>query len=369
MAIADAPTTKPINRKAVRRSVQIWMLIGVIMVFMQVVIGGVTRLTDSGLSITEWAVIQGTLPPMNAAEWDLAFEAYKGAAKKQYETLHANMTLSEFKFIYFWEYFHRLWARLMGFAFILPFAFFLVKGWLPKWLLKRLGIVIGLAALAATFGWVMVASGLNDDARTWVSAYKLITHLGIATILFGYLFWTWLMARQPLRTDAGLVQLKQLAWITTAVLLVQILFGGLMAGMRAGLLHPYWPMFVEGERLLWALGGSVSAENFVNYEASAYVKAIVQIIHRVAAYALVALIGFFAWRAFQRPISQRLRRGVILLLGLVGVQFILGVLTVINSVGRIPIDYGVLHQGAALLLFVSMLYVNYQFVSHKHRTV
>jgi len=365
IATSEAPNTTKVTRKPVPRPVQIWLLVGLIMVFMQVVIGGVTRLTDSGLSITEWAVIQGTLPPMNAAEWDAAFEAYKVAAKKQFETLHADMTLSEFKFIYFWEYFHRLWARLMGFVFIIPFGLFLWKKWLPKWLLRRLGIVIGLAALAATFGWIMVASGLNDDTRTWVSAYKLITHLGIATVLFGYLFWTWLLAKQPLRTDAGFTKLKQLAWITTGVLIVQILFGGLMAGMRAGLLHPYWPMFVEGERLLGALNAPVSADSFVNYEPSASVKAIIQIVHRVTAYALVALIGFFAWRAIKRPVSQRLRNGIYVLLGLVGVQFVLGVLTVINSVGSIPIDYGVLHQGAALLLFAAMLFVNYQFVGHK----
>lgn len=107
-----SPTSTPIA-SPLPRPVQIWLLIGVFMVFMQVVIGGVTRLTDSGLSITEWAVIQGTVPPMNEADWQLAFDAYKVAAKKQYESLHADMSLQEFKFIYFWEYFHRLWARLM----------------------------------------------------------------------------------------------------------------------------------------------------------------------------------------------------------------------------------------------------------------
>ena len=174
-----------------KKVVQVWLLIGVIMVFVQIVVGGITRLTDSGLSITEWAVIQGTIPPLNEAEWTAAFEQYKTAAKKQFESLHANMSLSEFKIIFFWEYIHRLWARLMGLVFLFPFLYFLWKKYLPKWLVKRLGVVIALAALEALMGWIMVKSGLNEDTRTWVSAYKLVAHLSIATILLGYLFWTW----------------------------------------------------------------------------------------------------------------------------------------------------------------------------------
>ena len=126
------------------------------MIFFQVVIGGITRLTDSGLSITEWAVIQGTIPPLNEAEWEEAFDMYKEMAKKQYESIHADMTISGFKFIYFWEYLHRLWARLMLMVFLFPFFYYLYKKWLPKWLVKDLGIVIFLASLAAIFGIIMV---------------------------------------------------------------------------------------------------------------------------------------------------------------------------------------------------------------------
>jgi len=211
------------NERVVRRVVRWWLVVGLVMVFFQVFIGGVTRLTDSGLSITEWAVIQGTLPPLNAGEWDVAFEKYKVSAKRQYESLHGDMTMSEFKVIFFWEYFHRLWARLMGFVFIIPFFYFLYKKWMPGWLLKRLGVVILLASAAATFGWIMVASGLNEDNRTWVSAYKLMTHLGIATVLFGYLFWTWLRTHQVNNFVAGESKLKRFAWFTTVVLGIQIL--------------------------------------------------------------------------------------------------------------------------------------------------
>ncbi len=347
----------------VSRPVRWWLLVGVVMVFFQVFIGGVTRLTDSGLSITEWAVIQGTLPPMNQADWDLAFDKYKVAAKKQYESLHGDMTLSEFKVIFFWEYFHRLWARMMGFVFLFPFLFFLFKGMLPSWMVKRLGVVILLAMLAATFGWIMVASGLNDDTRTWVSAYKLMTHLAIATVLFAYLYWTWLRAQQPFTKDEGFYSLKRFAWIVTGVLFVQILLGGLMAGMRAGLVHPYFPFFVEGDRLLEALtnNSDLSSKSLVNYESAAAIKAWVQIVHRGFAYILSFLILGLFFKARKLKISKNLNKGLVLLVSLLVIQFILGILTVINSIGRIPIFYGVFHQAVALLLLISLLTVNYQF--------
>ena len=347
---------------SIQKPVQVWLLIGVVMVFLQVVIGGVTRLTDSGLSITEWEVIQGTLPPMNPEAWEEAFEAYKVAAKKQYETLHADMTMQEFKFIYFWEYFHRLWARLIGLVFLFPFLFFLVKKWLPRWLIKRLGIVIALAAAVASFGWIMVASGLHDDSRTWVSAYKLIIHLSLATVLFGYLFWTWRLSVQTESKERAHIFQKRLAWATVIVLMIQIVFGGLMAGMRAGLLHPYFPMFVEGGRLMDALGSQadLGVGSFIDYEPAASVKALVQIVHRATAYLLVALSIWLGYKTL--PIaSKNLRQAYWLFTGMLGLQFLLGVLTVINCFGKVPVGYGVLHQAGALILLATILHVCFQF--------
>ncbi len=346
----------------IRRPVRVWLLIGVVMVFFQVLIGGVTRLTDSGLSITEWSVIQGTLPPMDETAWLHAFDQYKEAAKKQFESLHADMTLSEFKLIYFWEYFHRLWARTMGFVFLIPFVFFLIKKWMPRWLMQRLGIVILLALLAAVFGWIMVVSGLNNDNRTWVSAYKLVAHLGIATALFGYLFWTWLRAAQPMSKDGHLSNLKKLGWLVAAVLFIQIIFGGLMAGMRAGLIHPHFPVFVEGERFVHALAtqSDLGANQIVDYEASGFVKAIVQLLHRATAWILSGLVLLFYFRANKLQISRRLAFGNKLLVGMLIIQFIIGVFTVINSTGRIPLFWGVVHQAGALLLLICLLFVIYQ---------
>jgi len=275
------------------------------------------------------------------------------------------MMLSEFKVIFFWEYIHRLWARTMGFVFIFPFLFFVVVKWIPKWLMKDLGIVVGLAALAATFGWIMVASGLNEDNRTWVSAYKLVAHLSIATSVFSYLFWTYLKASQPeVEVSERLGKLRKTAWGVTVVLMVQIIFGGLMAGMKAGLIHPYFPMFVEGNRLMSALNSGNA--DLMNYESSASIKAWVQIIHRTTAYLLTGLIVWFFIKLMKEKTSLRLQRANYILLALIGVQFLLGVLTVINSFGSIPVGYGVMHQGVALLLLISMLYIIFQL---KNRSV
>ncbi len=352
-----------VSNLQIKRPVKIWLFIGLVMVFFQVIIGGVTRLTDSGLSITEWAVIQGTLPPMNESEWLNAFEQYKQAAKKQFESLHADMGLSEFKVIYFWEYFHRLWARLMGFVFLFPFLFFLWKKWIPKWLLKNLGIVILLAALAAVFGWIMVASGLHEDNRTWVSAYKLVGHLSIATALFGFLFWTWLKSTQPYASDAEYTNLKRFSRNIILIILLQIVFGGLMAGMRAGLIHPHFPWFIEGHRLANALSATAEAnvEGIVNYETGIFAKGIVQVLHRATAYILSIMIVIFFIKARKLNISNRLRFGNNLLFGMLIIQFLLGVLTVINCIGKVPIFYGAVHQAGALILLIISLFVYYQF--------
>jgi cytochrome c oxidase assembly protein subunit 15 len=281
------------------------------------------------------------------------------------------MSISEFKVIFFWEYIHRFWARFMGIVFAVPFLWFLWNKQFPKWLIKRLGIVVSLAAAAATFGWIMVASGLNDDTRTWVSAYKLIIHLGLASTLLGYLFWTYLLAAQPQRQDCHFAAQQRFGIIVTFVLVVQILFGGLMAGMRAGLIHPYFPLFVEGNRF-WSIFSDTSQFNLSainDYESSLYIKGIVQILHRSTAYILVSLLLLFIVRLVKKPISARLFNGSVSLGVIVGIQFFLGVLTIVNSIGNIPVAYGSIHQGVALLLFLNMLFVLYQMTPNRTKYI
>ena len=171
------------------RIVKAWLIIGIIMLFFQIIIGGVTRITGSGLSITKWEIVTGTFPPLTESKWQEEFDAYKKTP--QYQKINKGMMLgsvfdsSSFKFIYFWEYFHRLWARLMGFVFVIPLLFFYVKKWVDKKLLVKLSYVFLGATLAAFFGWIMVASGLKE--RPWVNAYNLSLHLGIALLTLGFL--------------------------------------------------------------------------------------------------------------------------------------------------------------------------------------
>jgi heme a synthase len=171
-----------------RKWITTWLFIGVVMVFFQILLGGITRLTGSGLSITRWEIVTGTVPPLNATEWQEAFDLYKETP--QYQQINAGMSLSQFKFIFFWEYLHRLWARTMGFVFLFPFIFFLWRRSLSKEILRRLLVVVILAAVAALFGWIMVASGLIN--RPWVNAYKLTVHLCLGISLFIFLGYTWL---------------------------------------------------------------------------------------------------------------------------------------------------------------------------------
>jgi cytochrome c oxidase assembly protein subunit 15 len=342
------------------KAINYWLWIGLFMVFIQVMIGGITRLTDSGLSITEWEVVKGTLPPLNEADWETEFQKYKTAAKTQFERLHADMTLEEFKWIYFWEWFHRLWARIMGFVFILPLLFFWWKGWLDRKIFKRLMLILLFAGGAGVMGWVMVASGLNDDSRTWVSAYKLIAHLIIAAFTFIAIYWTILW----IKTDPG--QIKRhtsFHWSILGLLVVisiQILWGGLMAGMRAAVMHPQWPFFLQADGFYAALqSGTSTPIDWINYEPSAYVKGIVQLGHRIFAYIAALWTIILSVQLYRYYYDFRIRRLSFWMITLVLFQFILGVITIMGSKGSVPLFWGVAHQLGAFVLLLVMLKAKY----------
>jgi cytochrome c oxidase assembly protein subunit 15 len=355
-------------QKEIYKPLKIWLIIGLVMVLLQVMIGGITRLTNSGLSITEWNIIKGTIPPLSNDAWVQTFEQYKIHAKKQYESLHAGMTMSEFKFIYFWEYFHRLWARFIGFVFVIGLVIFLLMRKIDMKLFIQLMIVFGLAMLEAVFGIIMVYSGLGDDTRTWVSAYKLIIHLIIATLIFGYLFYVYLCYTQKNTHDFGLS--KNLKIISTSIivlLFIQILFGGLMAGMRAGLIHPHFPIFIHSEKILGALQSPApqSMDDLNDYEKSAYIKAIIQIIHRTLATTILILIAYLVYLFSKNNISAFLRRAKNSMLFMILIQITLGVITIMLSIGRIPPFWGSVHQCAALILLLSAIWVRYQMIEKK----
>lgn len=328
------------------------------MVLIQIVIGGITRLTDSGLSITEWNVIKGTLPPLNEADWNTAFEKYKTFAKKQYESLHSDMSLSEFKRIYFWEYFHRLWARGMGFVFLIPFIYFLLRKKLSNQLLKRLFVVILLASLSAIFGWIMVASGLNNDKRTWVNAYNLLIHLVLATSLLSYLIYTYYQysfdtySQKNELADRWL--LKTIGW----VLLLQIALGALMAGMKAALIFPYPFVLLQWNTLqeIWSNSPPIIWQDWYDYEPNPSIKIIVQIFHRITAYSIV---GLSLWLFFVNRVKMFISPSYLLFYLFLLLQIILGIVTVMYSQGNIPVLFGVLHQFVAFLLLIAYLWILY----------
>jgi heme a synthase len=338
-------------------AVKVWLLIGLVMVFMQVFIGGVTRLTGSGLSITRWEVVKGTMPPLSAAAWDAEFELYKQTP--QYQKINQGMRLSEFKFIYFWEYFHRLWARLMFFVFVFPFAWFVWKGMLSPQLRSRLVVVVLLAGLEGFFGWAMVASGLTK--RPWVNAYNLTLHLCMALIIFGYLLWTYFVAAQASRRfSVQSMAWRRFGWSMIALIFVQIALGAMMSGSKAGLFYPTWPdmqgTYVPG---LLLDGANWQAVHFVDYDTNPFMPALIQFLHRNMAYLITGLVMYFVWQT--RGIAvNRLANARLFLAGAVVLQVVLGIVTLVNCKAKIPVDLGVAHQAGAVLLFGVALFTQYQ---------
>jgi cytochrome c oxidase assembly protein subunit 15 len=335
------------------RPVRNWLLVGVVMVIMQVFIGGVTRLTGSGLSITKWEIVTGTLPPLSTAAWQETFELYK--ATPQYQKINQGMSLSAFKFIFFWEYFHRLWARTLGFVFLIPFLWFLYKKMLPTWLLRRLGITVLLGALVATFGWIMVASGLIN--RPWVNAYKLTLHLSLALIVLSYLWWTYLLTwQQEVNPVPQRSRWSNWSIVLFSVTFFQIMLGGVMSGAKAGLFFPTWPLIDGGiipSVILQSANWNI--QNIIEYDRHPFMSGLIQTLHRNVAYILAVLIALYVWRArllHTRLLTVRIHAALLFTLAL---QIILGITTLISCRGTIPVALGVLHQLVAVILLMVVL--------------
>lgn len=339
--------------------VLIWLVLGLIMVFIQVIIGGVTRLTESGLSITKWEVVSGTLPPMSQQDWESEFQLYKQTP--QYKEINEGMSFSDFKFIYFWEYFHRFWARIMGFVFLIPFIFFLMKGYLDREILKRLGLVVVLAGFAAIFGWIMVASGLIE--RPWVNAYKLSIHLLIAFSVYTSLLWTYLMASGRSAVSNSTLHMstfKNLLFLICIVFVIQLFFGGILSGMKAAVVFPTWPSMhgvyipeIIFDKDNW------NSDNFNYYDKNSFMPALIHFLHRNTAYILFVMGSMFCYRLYKigrRENITTLVRIAFVFFSCLICQVLLGIITVVSSIGKIPVLWGVLHQGVAVILLSIIVY-------------
>lgn len=317
-----------------------WLFAVAGLVFIMVVIGGITRLTESGLSITEWKPVTGAIPPLNEADWQAEFAKYKKSS--QYVLMNAGMDLAAFKWIYFWEYFHRLFGRFIGLAFLLPLIWFGVKRAIPRALTGRLVILFILGGLQGLIGWLMVKSGLVD--RVNVQPVMLAAHLTMALLLLSALVWTALDCLEINRDPtAPLARLTPFALLTLGVLFVQIIWGALTAGMRAGQVSSTWPLMNDHfvpEGIEWAKGAlyAVTHDPFL-----------VHFIHRWWAWVVVAVLVVLARKVKAlgaRPASIAIHSAF-------GTQILLGIATVMTGVN---IVLAVMHQGVGALVVASTIW-------------
>ncbi|NIG52325.1 COX15/CtaA family protein [Chitinophaga sp. Cy-1792] len=332
------------------RPVAIWLYIGVGMLIVQVLLGGITRLTGSGLSITEWAPLLGTLPPMNDAAWQRAFDGYKEIA--QYKLVNSHFTLTDFKHIYFWEWFHREWARFMFVVFLVPFIYFIYKRKIDKTMVNPLLILLLLGGLQGLIGWVMVMSGLNnEDIR--VNHIRLAIHFISALVLLCYVFWFAMRLSIKEKQILYVPELRKLNVILLVLLTLQLIYGAFMAGIHAALNANTWPD-INGA---WVPAGMFSSGNF--FHDIFHNPIAIQFIHRGLAYLITIIIAIWWVKSAKVPANSQLHAVRYLPLLLVLLQVLLGVLTLLNSQINIPISYAILHQGVGMLLLLSLVWTFY----------
>lgn len=333
--------------KGARRAIRLWLMVLFAMVLAMIALGGATRLTGSGLSITEWAPVTGTLPPLNHADWQSEFEAYKQIP--QYTELNAGMSLSEFQYIYLWEWSHRLLGRLIGLVWAVGFLFFWATGRIPAGWKSRLLAVGALGGLQGAIGWWMVSSGLVEG-MTRVASYRLATHLGIAFVILGLIAW---YALQLSRSEAELIRARRageakLFGMSTGLLhltFLQILIGALVAGIDAGRTYTGWPT-MGGEWIPAAIwDGTLGWRNFFEN------PALVQFIHRMTGY-LVAIFAVVVWMRSRKSPHKVTRGAFTVMIVAVAAQVALGIMNVIHAS---PLDLALSHQVGAVVLFSLIL--------------
>jgi len=326
------------------RAVVVWLLLCALVVFGMVVLGGITRLTHSGLSMVDWQPVVGIFPPLTDAAWQATFTAYQQFP--EYQKVNVGMSLDEFKSIFWFEYAHRLLGRGIGVLFALPMGYFLLRGYIRRPFVPRLIALFVLGGLQGLIGWYMVQSGLVDDPR--VSQYRLTAHLGLALAIYGYMLWLAFELLFP--RDRALTRGSPFAYSVTGALVVTILSGGFVAGTKAGLLFGTWPLMGDS----FVPAGLYASDPF--WLAAFNDAVTIQFNHRLLAYLTTGLIGAFAWVALRSGIPNRSRNGIYLMLVALVVQVTLGITTILY---RVPIDLAAAHQAVALILFASSLYVSH----------
>lgn len=338
------------NGQGARRAIRLWLMAIFALVVTMVAVGGLTRLTDSGLSITQWKPILGALPPWGQAAWEHLFALYKQSP--QYRIENHGMTLAGFKFIYWWEWSHRLLGRVIGMVWGIGFLFFWLTGRIPAGWTKRLVLLGALGGLQGAIGWWMVSSGLHGNMVS-VASYRLATHLGIAFIILGFTGW---FIMQMGRSEAQLLQarrqrepwLERLASVEMGLIFVQILLGALVAGIDAGRNYPTWPLmnghFFPLDAFVVPGGGATWRAFFEN-------AGLVQFIHRMTGYTAF-FFGFYLWGRSRVSVHQSTRRAFNWLMLMLLTQVTLGIFTAMMAA---PLRIAIVHQLGAVVLWSLML--------------
>lgn len=334
-----------------RKAVAIWLLIGVFMIIIEVFVGGTTRLTGSGLSITEWKPIMGAVPPLNDAEWETAFSQYQQIA--QYKYLNSHFTMDDFKFIFFWEWFHRLWARLLGVVFLCGFVFFIVRRYFDREMVLPLIFLFFLGAMQGLIGWVMVQSGLNDT-DLYVSHIRLAIHFIAALVLLCYTLWFALRLLIPENIKKYSPAMQKRTGVLLAVLLVQLIYGAFMSGLKAAPSAPTWPT-INGSWVPESFPGKSWIHEVLN----------VQFIHRTLAYILCLLVLSW-WLSARRFLKETPAASVFRIISwfppfLILLQVVLGVYAILFSPVMGAGKFGTyellaeLHQLTAMFFLMSII--------------
>ncbi|MDM8567266.1 COX15/CtaA family protein [Candidatus Halobeggiatoa sp. HSG11] len=336
------------NTSSTDKTIAIWLLICCVTIFAMVILGGVTRLTGSGLSMVVWKPIMGILPPLSQAEWEIAFQQYQQFP--EYQLKNFQMNLAEFKTIFWFEYSHRLLGRGIGLIFLVPMLIFMFKGMIAKPLIPKLVIMFILGGLQGLLGWYMVKSGLVDNPH--VSQYRLTAHFGLAVIIYGYIFWVAIGLLYPSKNNKH--SLANFSIITTSLILITMLSGGFVAGLKAGWFFNTFPL-MNGQ---WIPEGILNMEplwrNFFENITT------VQFDHRLLATLVFVVISVFWIIAQKTKFPTRIRWAVNIFLFVMLIQVTLGISTLLLHV---PVTLAAAHQGGALVLFTVALFVTHELFS------